>query len=481
MREAPVPPGASQGAALFFLLSVLCLLPAAAPAYPQQVSEKKEISVFALSRPEEMTSTQAVAIDTEIQRAFTDIGRFRVIGTEFRLTSGNVSEFIRQIRRAKEADVAIPEEVRLGQEVFTEGDFRELTSSFLVAVPAVLRYSSSRENGSWETSLQIVLTIISVERAAVIKIITLNPTGSADQEDQAFSQAAGQISRLLENQIRKMAVFQIRTGVLEVSGWTVDMALGGDMGIRKGDEYTIQEQGVTNTGYQYSRTAGLVVVKEVQPGFCRTQLLYGDPQPGDSMKEVPRDGANLGIYAHALNRNPSRIPEGAPVQDIVLGTRLTATRGFYALRPLLGIELPLINIGSGLDFFFIPFQAYLGGEYNLYLGRLQLTPMAALAYGGLFPLWEALKEEGDFSEGEPEWISTHLGGRIQLGISLLLSRDVRLFTEAGGTAMLGILNSVGSFIDKSEKTTGSSQGESYRSFLRSYAGLYYGGGIIIKL
>ncbi len=456
----------------FYAAAILILL-IGFPLISQTVSDKKDISVFSLYYDSsELSSAQAMNIDTEIQSVFTNIGRFNVIGTEFRLESGSVNEFIQQIRKMKEADAEIPREVQLGREVFTEADFRELTGSFLVVTPSVLRFDTAYEEGSYETTLKLAVSIIDVDSASTLKTIRIEITGTSEDQSESISNAIDSIYHNLEYEIRKMPVFQIKTGVIQVHGLTVDMELGRNMGIRKGDEYVLKEQGVTSSGYEYSNDVGLVVVKDVQPEFSRTQLLYGNPELGDQLQEIPRAGANLGFYANFLARKPLENLEGEVDEDLVLGMRATVTRGFYSVRPVFGAEIPFVNIGGGLDFLFIPFQAYAGAEGNLYLGRLQISPMAAVAYGGLYPILPKLANAIAESNDGQKWINSHFGGRVQLGLTYLISRDIRLYAEAGGAAMRGLFDAAASVVDEAG---------SYESFLNSYAGTYFGGGITFKL
>lgn len=461
---------------VFLLLAAAALMFTVSAAGAQEVSEKKDISVFSLYYDEGlMSSNDAMNIDAAIQRVFTNMGRFNVIGSEFRLKAGDVSEFIQKIRDVKAANAEIPREVQLGREIFTEADFKELTGSFLVVVPSVLRWETTEEEGDYTTELKLSVNIIDVDKGSSLKILEMEFTGMDDSASASKQAAIGSIFGRMEYEIRKMPVFQIKTGVLDVSLMTVELELGRNMGIKIGDEYALREQGISNSGYEYSNEVGLVVIKDVQEEFSKATILYGKPNVGDQLQEIPRAGANLGFYANFLQR----LNAGTET-DLVVGLRATGTRGFYAARPVFGMEIPFINVGAGLDFLFIPFQAYIGGEYNLYLGRLQISPMVAVAYGGLYPIWEELGNAIADVNGGQEWINSHFGGRAQLGITYLLGRDMRLYLEGGGTFMYGLFGDFGDAIS-TMNADDESRADSYSSFLETYYGYYVGGGITFKL
>jgi hypothetical protein len=99
----------------------------------------------------------------------------------------------------------------------------------------------------------------------------------------------------------------------------------------------------------------------------------------------------------------------------------------------------------------------LGGEWNLYLGRLKVTPSAAIGVGGAVPL-------GSDDELENFYLS-HIGGQLRATGSILITRDIQLFVETGFVLWRGIVDSsVAASIPQ----------------LSSYGGLLIGGGITFK-
>jgi len=105
------------------------------------------------------------------------------------------------------------------------------------------------------------------------------------------------------------------------------------------------------------------------------------------------------------------------------GLRATVSRGFYPLRPYIGIQMPLSLAFSFLGVTIIPVNAVIGAEYMMPIGRLHIAPYAGvgLTYAHLTAIWRSY--ESDYLSH----IGLQAGGRV----GYLLSRDMRLFVDAG--------------------------------------------------
>jgi len=108
----------------------------------------------------------------------------------------------------------------------------------------------------------------------------------------------------------------------------------------------------------------------------------------------------------------------------------------------------------------IPFNLYVGGEWNNYLGRWQITPMAALGMGAAY-LWYLPKDAKDYA-----FIFTHLGGKAQLTISYLVNKSIKFVFEGGYLHWFSMDPTV-LFFDEP-------------LLFNTYKGLFAGGGISIK-
>jgi hypothetical protein len=104
----------------------------------------------------------------------------------------------------------------------------------------------------------------------------------------------------------------------------------------------------------------------------------------------------------------------------LIGLKGVASRGFFGVRSVFGLEVPLIaNITFG-----IPVNLYGGVEYMMYLGRLSVAPMAAVGVGGAY-LWYA-----DVPDDE-KFLITYVGGKAGLTVSYLFNKKFRLALDAG--------------------------------------------------
>ncbi|MFW6293373.1 MAG: hypothetical protein ACOC7V_13745, partial [Spirochaetota bacterium] len=252
----------------------------------------------------------------------------------------------------------------------------------------------------------------------------------------------------LSFRVRSMTQFQLRTGVLEVTGREVILEFGRNMGLEPGDEYSIVAERVLSTGHVASTETGLILVREVQEEFSYGRVLYATPRarPGDQLREVPRRGVDAGVSVDLMTDGINLTP--------LVGLRATASRGFYAWRPFVGFEIPLRGLVANRLF---PVNLSVGSEWNSYLGRLRLTPSLSLGVGGAVPLLD-----------DPEYESfylSHLGATARIAGSLLLTRDLLVSVETGVGCWLSLYDGSSSRLARP---------------LSSYGGLIIGGGITIK-
>jgi hypothetical protein len=211
---------------------------------------------------------------------------------------------------------------------------------------------------------------------------------------------------------------------------------------------------VTATGHETTDETGLMVVKEVREGFSLATLLYSTPKPvlGDQLQEVPRLGVDVTFYGNILQ---------SPADNtFVAGLKGTGSRGFYRVRPLVGLEIPFIGTVFGV---FLPANMYLGAEWNWYLGRLKVHPSFGVGIGGGVPTVE--------SEHLEDFYMTHFGGQVKFTTSYLVNRDMMLFFDIGYAQWVGI----------AEDTLGSGSGGLIElPFFDGYGGILLGAGITFK-
>jgi hypothetical protein len=388
----------------------------------QVVSERREIAVFKLSYYRyDIPNAVLGGIDEEIRSVFINLGRFDVVGLTQRLEEGDLNEFIDKIKMYKEEQVEIPEEVQMGQEFFTKADFDKLTGSFIVVVPAVANYVvAPLDTGEYQVNIKTSFTFINVEEGRTFAQAFVDTEGKDTNRDLAIKAALDAIPMQLTFEIRKIPEFQLKTGVIEVRGTEIIIELGRDLGLKAGDEYVIVSSEILQSGRALTREEGLVVIKEVSDEVSVAKIIYARPRPqiGDQLQEVPRFGMDTTPYVHF-----AKGALYAKDQTILIGARQAVSRGFFGFRPLAGIEVPLIaNIAAAL-----PVNVYVGGEYDMYLGRFQIVPMAGLGVGMAY-LWYL--KYADVPEDE-RFFFTHVGGLASVTANYLFHKNYRFSVEVG--------------------------------------------------
>jgi hypothetical protein len=388
----------------------------------QVVSERREIAVFKLSYYRyDIPNAVLGGIDEEIRSVFINLGRFDVVGLTQRLEEGDLNEFIDKIKMYKEEQVEIPEEVQMGQEFFTKADFDKLTGSFIVVAPAVANYVvAPLDTGEYQVNIKTSFTFINVEEGRTFAQAFVDTEGKDTNRDLAIKAALDAIPMQLTFEIRKIPVFQLKTGVIEVRGTEIIIELGRDLGLKAGDEYVIVSSEILQSGRALTREEGLVVIKEVSDEVSVAKIIYARPRPqiGDQLQEVPRFGMDTTPYVHF-----AKGALYAKDQTILIGARQAVSRGFFGFRPLAGIEVPLIaNIAAAL-----PVNVYVGGEYDMYLGRFQIVPMAGLGVGMAY-LWYL--KYADVPEDE-RFFFTHVGGLASVTANYLFHKNYRFSVEVG--------------------------------------------------
>lgn len=393
--------------------------------FAQEVSEKKDIAVFKLSYYDWKVPSQALGlVDSQIQDVFVNLGRFNILGMNYRLASGDINDFVSKIKEFKEQDVEIPESVQLGQEAFTEADFNKLVNSFIVVIPVMTYYNLSvDDDGDHRVEIETSFTVVNVETIETIAYFSVETDGYAADTSTAIKRAVDEIALKLQYEVRKVPAFQLKSGIVDILGMgQVVIQFGEDMGLKKGDEYAIVELEEISAGYEKKKKKALLVIKSVEEDFSIAKVVYsrGKPMIGEQVEEIPKVGLDTTVYGHAL----LDITEFSTVfsdMDWIVGIRQSLSRGFYNFRPLVGLEVPVTLINSvGLLANGFPLTWYVGGELDLWFGRFQLVPSASLGMGLAIPL----QDTSDFS-------ISHLGGMAQINLNYLVHDLIRISLDAG--------------------------------------------------
>jgi hypothetical protein len=422
----------------------------------QEISEKKELALFKLGHAAWDIPMEVLAgVDEQIKGVFINIRRFDVIGMNQRLEADDVMGFTDKIKSLKEQNAEIPQEVQMGKEFFTEADLNRLIGSFIVVLPSITNFiTGTQKNGDYEVSLQTTFSYVNVEQGKTFAHSTVDTSGTDKNLEVAIKEAMDAIPMQLTFAIRSVPEFQLKTGIVEVNGRQVILVMGQDMGLKKGDEFAIVTSRVLSSGNTLTSENGLVYIQEVSDEASVGKVIYaeGGANVGDQLKEIPRLGFESTPYVHFSPAMGDR-DEGV----VLAGFRTSPIRGFYDFRPFVTLEVPFIrNVFWGL-----PFNLSIGGEYALYLGKLQVTPAASAGIGGAY-LWYMESLGAD----ENEFILSHVGGTANLGLSYMLNRNIRLTLDAGFLYWFS-LDPTSIFADES-------------LLFRSYGGMFAGVGASIR-
>ena len=417
------------------IILALVLICAVGAAAQPQVSEKQEVAIFALGYMGWNIPLEALGtIDINIQKVFIDLGRFTIIGLTQRFSSYDVNQFIETLKAAKEANFEIPEKYQFGEAVLTEAEFTRLIGAFVIAVPVVINFQSYYDDSSnyWTTNITTAVSFIDAANGTLIGIANVETSGS-DKTNQLSSvtNAINNIPMMLQYEIRKIPQFQISTRVLTVSGDQIKLQLGQNMGIKKGDEYSIIKNGMVE-GFKNDTEAGLVVIKEVGSEVSTGQVLYSsiELKQNVALQEIPRIGIDVEPFVHLIMGQRLDVPldsKGEGDSNYIIGIRNILSRGFYDIRPYASFEIPLNGIRSYFTVTMIPINLIVGAEYRFNLGRFSAVPYAGIG-GSYIYITEAISGE---STDTSDTYLFHVGAQAYLNLSFLITRDIRLFAEGG--------------------------------------------------
>ena len=374
------------------------------------------------------------SIDTDIRRVFVDLGRFNVIGLPQRLSDNDVGAFIDSVKAYNESTTEIPEGVRLGQVAFTEADFNRLVGAFYVVIPSVTSYSQIiDENAIYETSISTSFTIVDVSNYQTLAAFTIETSGTSEVAAESMRGAVSSVPGQLDFRIRSIEEFQIRTGIIDIVGRDIYLEFGRNMGIQLGEEFRVVRF-AERAGYQSEVPIGLLVVRAVDEQYSVATLRFSSDRlvVGDQLTEIPRMGLTLEPNTSFLI---SEISGSSNAGLMTLGARATVSRGVYSIRPTLGIDLLLGgDLADATVEDLVYFNAYVGAEFNAFLGRLR--PNVVLGVG---PTMSTTFDEN--ADPTVPFVHVHAKGRL----AVLLGESFELIPEVGFSYYMNVSGGLSSF------------------------------------
>lgn len=440
--------------------------------FSQVVSEKKDVAIFPLySEGYYMPNGLTARIDQAISVAIASFKRFNVIGMQNRMRSADVESFIRKIKESKEAQVEVSTTVLAGEEAFTRADWEKLTGSFLVFVPSIsyydeeIIYEKKQKNGAtvieayWQITIDGSLTIIDGTGQKGQRVFPLSVQTFKQNKQTAVDNAVESMGIAVRNAIQSEPEFALKSGIIAVDRKrnNVTIQFGHDMGIKPGDEFSI-EKPVFIGGLQSSTEVGFFIVTEVHDVFSIGTIVYAT-QPiveGDSVKERPRKKLDFQLYTGVTIPVTGTGTTGAsnylPVQP-GFGMRFSYALPFH-VGFLMGYEYTIqqsihpVMRSRPLD----PFSAgtsYIGITlYNFYASRFKITPelhfcvsaMAVHANPADSSALSAKKTKQEEKWYEKTAYAWHIGGRAILSVEYIMSRRWSLNFSAGVGYMESLTN-----------------------------------------
>jgi hypothetical protein len=416
------------------LAITVCASLTAAPAQAS-VSDKQPLAIFALGYYGYDIPDEALgSVDARIMEVFTQMKRFSIIGFEQRFTSADVSQFIQDLKKIKEANLVIPEKYLLGEAFLTEAEMNKLIGAFYIVMPVVTDFSlkylpadkAKGTKASWKCSIDVSVTFQDVAQGVTMSapVISASGTSALSREEAAMS-AIDSLPGQMEIIARK--VFPLDSKIVSSTFSSVKMRLGANMGIKKGYEFAVIDKQDID-GVIDERECGLVVVRSVTSEFSDATILYSSIplQKETQLREIPRGGSDLAAYCSVLyGISPALSGSANETIYAAPGLKATVSEGFYDLKPFVGIQTYIPGIAVSGSFSLVPITVYFGGEYNLYLRRIQLYPFIAVGGSGYY-----YKRAID-DEANSRFLS-HLGGMGGVGFSYLVTKNFKVYAEANG-------------------------------------------------
>jgi len=442
---------------------IIVYLLLAALLFAQMVSEKKEIAVFRLSRSGGVPSEIADRIDQRITAVITSFKRFNVIGMQYRLKTTDVSGFIDKIQETRETQSELPETVLSGEEAFTRADWERLTGAFLLFIPRLTAYDENiiykqimvddkkTVEKFWEVKIEGSLTIIDVSGETGQRVIPLSALRTSKQYSYAVDGVIDDLAASVHTAIKFEPEFALTSGILAVDRQanTVTIELGKDIGIKEGDEYTLQKA-VFVGGKQSWIETGFFIISEVYDNFSIGKVVYAN-QPvveGDAVKEQP------------IRRVSFRGYGGITVP--LTGVSAKQSREYLRIQPTFGIQAVYrshfhLSFSIGYEYAFqqpvsqsvalnakpltfVPIgMGYIGvGVYNFYTARFNISPELQLCYAGTF-----VYPQTDTASKRTSRSSTtayQLGGRALVSAHYFITRTWTADVSAGIGYMYSSMN-----------------------------------------
>jgi len=403
--------------------------------YADTMYAAKNIVIFStyisdISSPTAGMNTSLKLLEKQVYKVFQGLSGFDVRLMDYSLAYQDLMLFLNQVKAYAADSQEISSPVEIGEQVFSGQDFSQIVNSHLVVIPILTSYNieevKNKEMPSkYKAFISITYTIVDVIKGTVISNIVLESIGYDEDSDRALDDAIEDIPIQLTYEVRNLDIFSLVDRIVEIIDPDVVIKLGKEKGVTVGDEYAILSSDAESiAGQTENKESGLIIIHDIEEKVSVGKVIYADKPLiiGTPVKEISRLGLTIVPYMHIeINFEKSLIYGFS-------GLKFILTKGFFAIQPVLCFEVglyPFEQLENEL-----PIRAYGGLDLNIYLGRFQLTVMAAVGTEILTALSADSRVDGfDFSSVGLAAIAT---------ISYLVTRDLRLMLDLGYQAWFAL-------------------------------------------
>ncbi len=433
------------------ILVMLALCASAFAAPEASVSEKQPLAIFALGYyGYDIPSETLGSLDARIVEVFTNMKRFEVMGFEQRLKTSDISKFIADLKKYKEENLVLPEKYILGEAFLTEADLNKLIGAFVIVMPVVTNFDvkyqpavTDKTTGKtskpyWKCEMEVAFTFQDVARSVTMAAPILKVSGTSEKgSNEAIRSALESIPGILELKARE--VFPLDSKVVSANLAGVKMRLGSGMGVKKGYEFMVIDKQEID-GIVDESEAGLVVVNKVTKEFSDATILYSSiPLSKETqLREYVRSGVDISPYTSVMLGASAEV-DGIGNEEMFFapGLKITVSEGFYDFKPIFAVQTYYPGIAASANITLLPLSVLLGGEFNLYIRRLQIAPFVAVGANAYYV------DLGTSSEGD--FYLSHVGGSAGLTLSFLLAKNFKLYVEPSGQYWYSLVPNVVSY------------------------------------
>jgi hypothetical protein len=395
--------------------------------HAQTTGPKKDIIIFKTNIEEMIFDRQDLleplkATENQVRELFSSLSGCNVYVLDYQLNEQNIVALLEKLKLFSGGG-EIPANIEIGKTVFSKKDFAKIASSHLLVIPILNFYNIEEiqrdENISrYKTGIRFNYIIINSKEAAVLSTIVIQSTGYDEDKKKSILDALEDVPIQLNYGVRSLDVFSLADRIVEILDPEVVIKLGTDKGVNVGDEYAIMSLKAEeeNAGSEI-KESGLVIIHDKEENVSIGRVIYAD-EPfaiGTPVKEIPKLGLEMIPYVHVEIDFLGQAYYGWS------GLKFVVTKGFFAIQPVVGMEIGLYPFERLQDE--LPLRVFAGIDFNIFLGRFQLIGMVAAGT-------EVITAMSSNSQGEGFDFSCF--GLLGLAtVSYLITRDLKLMLDLG--------------------------------------------------